>query len=176
MVIWPGFHLAMFWLTHPTDGRIMRIMTFVPGDLVHVAGLGKGTVREVRNRQRYLIDLKGRSLVTTEDQLTPQEESGRKPPRVKTRSTTRAPQDYDEGPGAEPASLDLHKHTVAEAMDAVSSFLNSALLAGGSAVKIIHGRGGGKIKAALHAQLARMPSIGSFRIDPRNAGVTIVEF
>jgi DNA mismatch repair protein MutS2 len=55
-------------------------------------------------------------------------------------------------------------------------FLNSALLAGSSEVRIIHGRSGGKIKAALHALLKGMPSIRSVRVDPRNAGVTIVEF
>jgi DNA mismatch repair protein MutS2 len=151
-----------------------RVMPFVPGDLVHVAGLGKGTVREVRNGERYLVDVKGRSLVTTGDQLTRQE-SPRKPPRGKTESTRHAPQEYriEEAPAA---SLDLHGKTVAEALEALSEFVNAALLAGNSEVRIIHGRSGGKIKAAVHAQLKGMPSIRSVRVDPRNAGVTIVVF
>ena len=149
-----------------------RVMPFVPGDPVHVAGLGKGTVREVRNGERYLVEVKGRSFVTTGDQLTLQE-SPRKPARPKTGSVTRAPQEYrnEEAPAA---SLDLHGKTVAEALDAVSEFLNSALLAGSSEVRIIHGRSGGKIRAALHASLKRIPSIRSVRVDPQNAGVTIV--
>ncbi len=152
---------------------MMRNMPFVPGDLVHVAALGKGTVREVRNGERYLVEVKGRAFATTGDQLTLQE-SPRKPVRAKIEAASRAPQDY-EGAHSQPASLDLHGNTVAEALDAVSEFLNSALLAGSPEVRIIHGRSGGKIKAALHAQLKRVRSIRSFRVDPRNAGVTIVE-
>lgn len=153
----------------------MRIMPFVPGDLVHVAALGKGTIREVRNGDRYLVEVKGRSLVATGGQLTPREESRRKPARARFESAGRSAQD-DEASGSEPASLDLHGNTVVEALDAVSAFLNTALLAGSSEVRIIHGRSGGKIRAALHAQLKRMRSIRGFRVDPRNAGVTIVEF
>jgi len=153
----------------------MRIMPFVPGDLVHVAALGKGVIREVRNGDRYLVDVKGRSLVTTGDQLTLRQESPRNPARAKIAAASRVPQ-QDEVALAQPASLDLHGHTVAEALDALSSFLNSALLAGSPEVRIIHGRSGGKIKAALHAQLKRMRSIRSFRVDPQNAGVTIVQF
>lgn len=153
----------------------MIIMPFVPGDLVHVAALGKGTIREVRNGDRYLVEVKGRSLVATGHQLTPRVETRRKPARAKFESVVRAPQDY-EGLSSEPAALDLHGNTVAEALDSVSAFLNASLLAGASEVRIIHGRSGGKIKAALHVQLKRMRSIRGFRLDPRNAGVTIVEF
>ena len=32
-------------------------MAFAPGDEVHVAALGKGVVREVRNGGRYLVEL-----------------------------------------------------------------------------------------------------------------------
>ena len=44
-------------------------MTFSPGDEVHVVALGKGVVREVRNRGRYLVELKGRSILVAEAQL-----------------------------------------------------------------------------------------------------------
>jgi hypothetical protein len=45
-------------------------MPFVPGDSVHVSALGKGIVREVRNGGRYLVEIKGRSIVVAADQLT----------------------------------------------------------------------------------------------------------
>ena len=147
-------------------------MPFAPGDLVHVAGLGKATVREARNGERYLVDLKGRALVTTGDQLTLQE-TPRKSARPK--SAPRPPKEYDP-PRAEAASCDLHGKTVAEAMETVIEFLNDALLAGNHEVHFIHGRSGGKIKAALHAQLDKISSVRRFRLDPRNPGVTIVEF
>ena len=50
----------------------MGAMPFSPGDLVHVASLGTGTVREVRNHDRYLVALKGRAVEVKGDQLTAQ--------------------------------------------------------------------------------------------------------
>ena len=148
-------------------------MPFLPGDLVHVASLGKGIVREARNGDRYLVDIKGRSLVANGDQLTHQEAS-QKAARTAPAPVKRTPEEYM-GPASPPASLDLHGQTVAEALEAVSQFLSRQMLAGTHEVHIVHGRSGGRIKAALHAQLKGMPSIRRFRLDPRNAGVTIVE-
>src|SRR5687768_16990391 len=122
-------------------------MGFSPGDLVHVAGLGKGTVREVRNGERYLVEVKGRSVEVRGDQLTVQAA----PRKAARRPTARTPPDAP--PRPHPVSLDLHGKTVLEALDAVGEFLNGALLAGSSEVRIIHGRSGGKIKSALHQQL-----------------------
>ena len=41
---------------------------------------------------------------------------------------------------------------------------------------LIHGRSGGTLKATVHARLVRLPAVSRFRLDPRNPGVTIVEF
>jgi DNA mismatch repair protein MutS2 len=65
--------------------------------------------------------------------------------------------------------------TRADALDALDAFLNDALLAGAAEVRVIHGRSGGKLKAAVDARLRQLPSIRGFRVDPRNAGVTIVQ-
>ena len=147
-------------------------MAFTPGDAIHVKAIGKGVVREVRNGGRYLVEVKGRSIVTTEDQLTPSASSALKA-SASARSTRR---DHVYAPPSEAAqSLDLHGLTVDESMEAVVAFLNRALLSGAAEVHIIHGRSGGKLKASVHAQLKRMPSIRGYALDPRNAGVTIVE-
>ena len=147
-------------------------MTFGRDDPVHVAGLGKGIVREARNGGRYLVEIKGRSLVVDGHQLAPAEPA-RTPRRGK-------PADLDiQGSAVEPTvraspSLDLHGRTVDESLDALDAFLNTALLAGNAEVQIIHGRSGGRIKAAVHARLKLMTSVRNFRLDPRNPGVTIV--
>lgn len=130
-------------------------------------------MREVRNGGRYLVELKGRALVTTGDQLTLQE-TPRKGARARSATAPRPPKE-DDGPRAERASFDLHGKTVAEAMEAVGELLNGALLAGNHEVHFIHGRSGGKIKAALHALLEKISSVRRYRLDPRNPGVTIVE-
>ena len=126
-------------------------------------------MREVRNNGRYLVDVSGRAIVTTIDQLTAQET-----PRKKPAAASRPRHEYE--PQSEQSlSLDLHGMTVEEATEAVAAFLNDALLRGAAEVRIIHGRSGGRLKASLHAQLKRIPAVRSHRIEPSNAGVTIVK-
>lgn len=143
-------------------------MPFAPGDDVHVAALGKGVVREVRNGGRYLVELKGRSIVAVESQLTAA--------APRKRSAVGTPQPAA-GPSRShaPASLDLHGLTVEEAIAALDAFLSDALLAGHDRVEVVHGRSGGKLKAAVHARLKQLPSVRGHRVDPMNAGMTIVQ-
>ena len=73
-----------------------------------------------------------------------------------------------------PSTLDLHGKTREEAVSALDSFLNDAILAGLADVRVIHGRSGGRVKAAVHARLKETASIARYRVDPLNPGVTIV--
>jgi DNA mismatch repair protein MutS2 len=148
-------------------------MTFEPGDEVHVAALGKGVVREVRNRGRYLVELKGHSIVASEGQLTIASGRKRADARGSSSSQTSA-LDASKKASLVVTSLDLHGMTVEEAVAALDSFLNDALLAGHADVRVIHGRSGGRLRAAVHARLKELVVVRAFRLDPANAGVTIV--
>lgn len=148
-------------------------MAFAPGDEVQVAALGKGIVREVRNAGRYLVELKGRSVVAIESQLTAVDQ------RKRRAKDMNPPADSGTDPPTRShvaTSLDLHGMTVEEAVAAVDGFLNDALLAGATEVRVIHGRSGGRLKAAVHSRLKQLAVARSFRVDPANAGVTIVTF
>ena len=148
-------------------------MPFNSGDSVHVASLGKAVVREVRKGGRYLVELKGRTVLVTEAQLT----AAAHPKRGREAGSPPAhPVPPSSAPGRSHArtSVDLHGMTTDEATAAVADFLNQALLASLDEVRIVHGRSGGRLKAAVHASLRELSSVRSFRIDPRNAGVTIV--
>jgi len=147
-------------------------MTFAPGDEVHVAALGKGVVREVRNGGRYLVELKGRSIVADEAQLSAVSQRKRQPLADAPASTTGAPDAPIRSDAS--TSLDLHGMSVDEAVAALDAFLNDALLAGHAEVRVIHGRSGGRLRAAVHAQLKRLSVVSAFRLDPADAGVTIV--
>ena len=148
---------------------------FVGGDRVHVARLGTGVIREVRNGRRYLVEIKGRTLVIAGNQLeraAPEPAKGKKNrrggsprPRAATGSTRAA---------AASRSLDLHGKTVAESIDLVDDFLNDAILDGVAEVRIVHGRSGGRVKAAVHKRLQGMTAVRAFRLDPENPGATIV--
>jgi len=145
---------------------------FAPGDRVHVAGLGTGIVQEARNGGRYLVKMKGRALVVEGSQLEPAESP--RGSRVKPPSEdANAPGSARESSGSA-QSLDLHGMTVIEAVDALDSFLNDALLDGTADVRVIHGRGAGALKAAVHRRLAELPAVRGFRLDAINPGVTIV--
>ena len=148
----------------------MTEITFAPGDPVHVAALGKGIVRAVRNGGRYLVEIKGRSIVVAADRLTRVASS-----RATGATVNPAGREVDDSSPAPPRSLDLHGKTVDEAVDALDAFLNDALLEGATKLRIIHGQSGGRITAAVHARLKLIPSIRAFRLDERNPGMTIVK-
>ena len=144
-------------------------MPYAPGEHVLVQSLGKGIVREVR-RGRYLVEIKGRALLVEEPQLSPLAKVRPKP----AAGCADAPLDRLHPPIHAPASLDLHGLTTADAEGALAAFLNDAILAGHAEVRVIHGRSGGRLKAAVHARLRGLPSVRGFRLDPHNPGVTIV--
>src|SRR5687768_15820531 len=148
-------------------------MRFAAGDPVHVRSLGKGVVREMRNAGKYLVEIKGASLVVAEDQLEAIDrvKSARKQSREPAK-----PIDESSTPAGVVPVIDLHGMTTIEAEQAIEQFINDALLGGAGEVRVIHGRSGGRLKSAVHARLGRLPSVRGFRLDPRNAGVTIVTF
>ena len=145
-------------------------MAFAPGDRVHVVRLGSGVVREVRNGGRYVIEIKGRTMIVNARQME-RAEAERKERSTPNSSPEPHPDITTAGAAA---SLDLHGKTVAEAIAALDSFLNDAILASLSGVRVIHGRSGGRIKAAVHRRLRELPPVRAFRVDPRNPGVTLV--
>ena len=137
-----------------------------------MASLGQGVVREVRRGGRYLVEIKGRSMLVGEGQLSPVEPKKRRALGV---GDTPSSQVADASSGADvPPAIDLHGMTTEEAVAAVDAFLSDAILAGHPAVRVIHGRSGGRLKAAVQQRLKQLPAVVSFRLDPANPGVTIV--
>ncbi|HUR33086.1 MAG TPA: Smr/MutS family protein [Vicinamibacterales bacterium] len=148
-------------------------MTYHVGDAVHVGGLGTGVVREVLNKGRLRVEVKGRVLIANSGQLTRADAARPARPEPRARDAAERPAPESVEPSAALRSLDLHGRTVPEAIQELQAFMSEAFLDGHVAVQIIHGRGGGRIRAAVHGQLKGMP-IRSFRLDPRNPGATIV--
>jgi DNA mismatch repair protein MutS2 len=147
---------------------------FTRGDAVQTP-FGKGVVREVRNNGRWLVDVGGRAMVVSASELSPltvraQRLPSSRPPRTGPAATGHHEWDARDA-GAE---VDLHGMTTEEALACAEDALNEALLADAAEVRFIHGRSGGRIRAALHRRLRDISSVRGFRLDPRNAGVTIV--
>ncbi|MEO7135577.1 MAG: Smr/MutS family protein [Vicinamibacterales bacterium] len=146
-------------------------MPFSIGDHVHLANLGTGVVREVRNGGRYVVEVKGRAIVANHSQLSLADS------RKLVRTPPSAPaldNEANRGRVHCRSEVDLHGMTTIEAIAALDAFLNEAMLAGHDEVRVIHGRSGGRIKAAVHQRLSAFGSIRGFHVDARNSGVTIV--
>ena len=72
----------------------------------------------------------------------------------------------------------LRRLTVEEALYRLDQYLYDAFMAGLSSVRIVHGKGTGKLRHAVHDSLARHPLVKSYRLGDYGEGdygVTIVE-
>ena len=79
---------------------------------------------------------------------------------------------------AAPRELDIRGMESLEAEAVVESYLDSAVMAHLETVTIIHGKGTGALRKAVHALLKRSKSVKSFRLGAfgeGEAGVTVVE-
>jgi dsDNA-specific endonuclease/ATPase MutS2 len=127
-------------------------------------------VREIRRNGRLAIEVKNRIVVLEDDAVAPLESPKRTsrnqvPERVAARPVSDSRSAID---------VDLHGLTVEEALARMDQALNDAILADAAELRLIHGRSGGRIRVAVHRRLREIPTVGAFRLDPRNAGVTIV--
>lgn len=74
--------------------------------------------------------------------------------------------------------LHLRRLTVDEAIYELDRFLNAAFVTSLLQVRVVHGKGTGTLRQAVHQELAKHPLVRSFRLGgfgEGGAGVTIVE-
>ena len=74
--------------------------------------------------------------------------------------------------------LRLRHLTVDEALFRLDQYLNDAFMAGLPSVRIVHGKGMGILRQAVHEMLAKHPLVKSYRLGDYGEGdygVTIVE-
>ena len=115
-------------------------------------------------------------MVIPEADLAGIETRKRKAGSADTDTNGPAVRSHDRSSGAKNyADVDLHGLTVEEALARAEDALNEALIEDCAELRVIHGRSGGRIRAALHRRLREIPSVRGFGLDPRNPGVTIVK-
>ena len=74
--------------------------------------------------------------------------------------------------------LRIRRLTVDEALPKLDHYLNTAFMAGLPSVRVVHGKGTGVLRKAVHDMLAGHPLVKSFRLadyGEGGSGVTIVE-
>lgn len=76
-----------------------------------------------------------------------------------------------------PTELNIRMMTVDEGLEEVKKYLEKAFLAGLKKVRIVHGKGTGKLRSAVHDYLSELPYVKEFYIAPPmegGEGATIV--
>jgi DNA mismatch repair protein MutS2 len=76
------------------------------------------------------------------------------------------------------ARIDIRGTRVEEALEEVDKYLDDVCIAGLKQVTIVHGKGTGALRKAIHDQLRRHPHVKSFRIGEYgegDSGITVIE-
>ena len=135
--------------------------------VVPAFGNKRGVVIAAARNGRYQVRIESVTMWCGETELTLAAAPRKKRPAGETPRAT--------GPDeiAPPGHVDLHGLRVEEALARALEEIDRSLLRGADRVEVVHGKGSGRIKDALHRQLSTMPSV-AFRLDPRNPGVTWV--
>lgn len=132
----------------------------------------KGVIRDKDERKGLVkLDLGGVSMWVSFSDLRPAEESG---------SEIAEDRSGYLGPAKEAASLrlDLRGLRVDEGLSRLEKFLDQALLSGRYRLEVLHGKGSGALKKAVHEYLSGAPQVRSHELAPEDeggAGVTVVE-
>ncbi|MGB4658972.1 MAG: endonuclease MutS2 [Mobilitalea sp.] len=162
----------------PKPGKKIISKDIRVGDYVNVNSLNlKGTVSTLPNAKgdlyvqmgilRSLVNLKDIELLE-EEVITPQEYSRTQSGKIKmSKSSSIHPE------------INLIGKTVDEALPLLDKYLDDAYLAHLPQVTVIHGRGTGALKNAVHSHLKNLKYVKSYRIGgfgEGDHGVTIVEF
>ena len=150
-----------------------------PGEQVRVVHLGQeGEVLEaVREGEEYIVQLGAMRIAVPREKLVPahgqKKAAARKQTSVETSAHARLRRERSQNFSPE---VHLRMLTVAEGMEKLEKFLDDALLAGADQVRIVHGKGTGAMRQAVHERLRTLPFVVSYRLGgpgEGDLGVTI---
>ena len=155
-------------------------MPYPVGTMVRVTTIGKvGRVVSAARGGRYHVLIGAVQVACRERDLEVATGPDARPKRSRTAV---APPPPDVQPGASQperarlVSIDLHGATVDEALRTVQERLDEALRAGLEHLDIVHGRGSGRVRRAVHRLLQGIGAVRHFELLPDNPGVTRVYF
>lgn len=160
------------------QSRKNRPEDFHPGDTVRVLSMNlKGTITGKPNSKGQVAVQMGilKSMVNLSD-LELLDEEVIKAPTLKKTGAGKIKMSKS---ASISTSLNIIGKTVDEAMPEVDKYLDDAYLAHLTQVTIIHGRGTGKLRTAVHNKLKKCRYVKSYRLGTfgeGETGVTIVDF
>lgn len=150
------------------------------GDSVKVLSMNlKGTVHTLPNAKGDLYVQMGilRSLVNIKDLVLIEEDIS---PAIKKYSAGSSTSKIKVGKSSSvSAEINLIGMTVDEAISKLDKYLDDAYIAHLPSVRIVHGKGTGALRTAVHSHLKRQRHVASYRLGESgegDAGVTIASF
>ncbi len=158
--------------------KLLKPNQIKPGDSVKIVSMGlKGTVSSLPDRNGKLFVQCGiiRSQVSLDDLVLIEEETI-KTDRLQRTSSGRLKMSKSYSVSTE---INLLGKTVDEALSELDKYLDDAYLAHLPSVRIVHGKGTGALRNAVHNYLRRNRVVKSYRpgeFGEGDAGVTIAEF
>ncbi len=148
------------------------------GDAVKVVSMGlKGTISTLPDAKGNLFVQCGimRSQVNVKDLVLIEEETISTPTLQRTNTgKIKMSKSFSISP-----EINLLGRTVDEALAELDKYLDDAYLAHLSSVRVVHGKGTGALRSAVHNHLKRMKQVKEYRLGEYgegDAGVTIVTF
>ena len=152
-------------------------MPFSIGDAAVVRALGnkRGDIIAIGRDGRYQLRIEGVTMWCREEDLDTQKDSGRTK-ASRSKPGRRRHTEEDRGHVSPAGRLDLHGLIVEEALARLTDEIDRSLLRGADRLEVIHGKGSGRVRDAVHRHLASMPVVAAFRLDSVNPGVTWVHF
>lgn len=162
----------------PTARKQIKAKELKIGDMVKVLSMNlKGTVSSLPNQKGDLYVQMGilRSQVNIKDLELVEEESFQANPVHKSNSSKIKMAKS----AAVSTEINLIGKMTDEAVALLDKYLDDAYLAHIPSVRVVHGKGTGALRAAVHKHLKRVKYVKSFRLGEfgeGDAGVTIVEF
>ena len=150
----------------------------VAGDLVELPGVRTAaTVLQVNGDGSLVLQAGKMKLTARPEQVRlPEEQTQQKKKQQPAPRATPAPQLRLERRAS--SELDIRGYETLEAESVVENYLDAAVMAKLETVTIIHGKGTGALRKAVHEILKRSKAVKSFRLGrygEGEAGVTVVE-
>jgi DNA mismatch repair protein MutS2 len=147
-------------------------MAFALGTEVVVTPVGKkrGVVVDAAGG-RYRVRVGNVVVSCREADLAVVEERKNKKATRSARHSSRVARPQER---AHAVRVDLHGLTVEESIARLVDVIDRALLDGADHIEVVHGKGSGRVKHAVHRHLSTMSVVAAFKLDTRNAGITCV--
>ena len=157
----------------PEEERASDERTYAPGDRVRILSVNQEGVVSEDWDERLLVSIGSMKMMVDKSDVR-REAGATKAPRSATGGTDARMA----AAGRTAAALDVRGKRYAEAEPLVERWIDDALLAGNSPLRLIHGKGTGLLGRGLQEHLRAHPAVTSIRYgteEEGSTGVTIVE-